>query len=348
MWTVLTDGARFALGPEGAALALAAMGLNLHVGYTGVLNFGQAGYMMVGAYGIAVSVQTFGLSFWVGCLLALVASLVVTLLLGLPTLRLRTDYFAITSLGLAEVLRLLARSQWSEGTTGGVNGIQGFAGSFYDLNPFPFGYYGFGAVRWTEQQMWVLTVGWALVVLGTVTVWLLIRSPWGRVVQAIRDDEFVPRSLGKNVYAYKLQSLAVGGVLGSLGGMVLAVSQQDVHPETYLTILTFFAFAAAILGGLGTVWGPVVGAVLFWFVLSAADSGLRMAVGQGLVGDELITPQRVAAVRFILTGVILVLLISLRPQGLLGGRAVSVMRARKAARPVPEPGAERETVGASS
>ena len=112
--------------------------------------------------------------------------------------------------------------------------------------------------------MWVLTVGWILVVLSCLVVFLLMRSPWGRVLKAIREDEDAVRSLGKNVYAYKMQSLIIGGVLGCLGGFIYALGQASVQPDIFGTDTTFFAYTVLILGGAARVLGPVVGAMIFW------------------------------------------------------------------------------------
>ena len=98
-------------------------------------------------------------------------------------------------------------------------------------------------------------------------VFLAMRSPWGRVLKGIREDEDAVRSLGKNVFAYKIQALIFGGVIGTLGGFVFALSNQSVQPDNYATTITFFAWAVLILGGAARVFGPVLGAVIFWFLL---------------------------------------------------------------------------------
>jgi len=119
---------RSAFGPQAAVYALLAIGLNVHYGYTGLLNFGQVGFMLVGAYGVGISVATFGLSLWAGVGVAVVLGIALALLLGVPTLRLRSDYFAITTIAIAEVLRLLVRSSPATGLTGGPFGLQSVAG----------------------------------------------------------------------------------------------------------------------------------------------------------------------------------------------------------------------------
>jgi neutral amino acid transport system permease protein len=131
--------------------------------------------------------------------------------------------------------------------------------------------------------MWVTTVGWALVALLSLGIWALMRSPWGRVLRSIREDEDAARSLGKNVFLYKMQSLILGGVIGAIGGMVFILNLQSVTPDMFLPQVTFFAFAIMILGGTGTVLGPPLGAFLFWFLLTGLQSAIRSLVDSGAI-----------------------------------------------------------------
>ncbi len=124
----------------------------------------------------------------------------------------------------------------------------------------------------------MLTVGWILVVIACLIVWALMRSPWGRVIKAIREDEDAVRSLGKNVYSYKMQSLIIGGLLGALGGFIFALAQAAVQPDLYSPDLTFFAYTILILGGAARVLGPVVGAMIFWCLLQLTAGALEGAV----------------------------------------------------------------------
>jgi neutral amino acid transport system permease protein len=309
-----------AVGQEAAVFALAATGLNVHFGYTGLLNFGQVGFMAVGAYGIAISVTYLGLPLWWGIAVGLAASVLLALLLGIPTLRLRADYLAIVTIATAEIIRFLTRSVALRDVTGGSYGLTQFARDFYALNPFPPGRYGLASVQFGERQFWLLVVAWSLVALGCLLVFLLMRSPWGRLLRAIREDEDVVRSLGKNVYAYKLQSLAFGGVLGSVAGFVLAIGTQSVQPDTYSSPITFFAYTVLILGGVARVLGPVAGSMVFWALLALTDNVLREAVEARLISNEIMDGTQVAQVRFMLVGLGLILLMVFRPQGLFGDR----------------------------
>lgn len=317
--SILLDALRQALSPTAAAYALLAIGLNLHFGFTGLLNFGQVGFMAVGSYGLAITVATFGGPMWLGVIIGLLAAVLLALILGVPTLRLRADYLAITTIAAAEIVRFLLRSSAAEGVTGGVFGLRQFSGGFYALNPFTESGY-LGPLQASSNRMWQMTLGWTLVVLATLLVWALMRSPWGRVLRSIREDEDAARSLGKNVFAYKMQSLILGGVFGALGGIVFTLSLQTVQPDTFLPQVTFFAFAILILGGTGSILGPVVGAVLFWFLLSSVQSTLRQLDSVDALPALLSGSGSVGAVSLTFVGLLIMLLMIFRPQGMLGNK----------------------------
>ncbi|OLT05643.1 branched-chain amino acid ABC transporter permease [Pseudonocardia sp. CNS-004] len=318
---ILADATRSALGPVAALYALAAIGLNIHFGYTGLLNFGQVAFMLVGAYGVAVPVAVYGGPLWLGVLVGLALAVVLALLLGVPTLRLRADYLAIATIAAGEVLRIVFNAGFAQPVTGGVFGLSQFAGPFYAANPVPPGAYGLGPLVFGNRDVWVMIVGWGAVALATVGVFLLVRSPWGRVLRGVREDEDAVRSIGKNVFGYKMQSLVLGGVLGGAGGILLAVDAQAVTPNTFNPVVTFYLYTLVILGGAGTVLGPVLGSVVFWFLLSFADSALRQAIGAGYIPPQVIDPADVGALRFALVGLGLMLLLVFRPAGILGNRA---------------------------
>lgn len=325
---IFSDALRSAIGPIAAVYALAAMGLNLHFGYTGLLNFGQVGFMLVGGYGLAITVATWGGPMWIGVLVGLASAIVLAMLLGAPTLRLRADYLAITTIAAGETLRLFYRSSWAEPATGGVFGLQRFAGDFYAINPIPRGTYGVWLVKFGSRDLWVLIVGWGLVAVVGVLLALLVHSPWGRVIRSVREDEVAGRSLGKNVYAYKMQSLVLGGVIGAVAGMLQAIQVQSVNPDSFDPAVTFFLYTLLVLGGTGRILGPVVGSVLFWFLLTFLDSALRQAIDAGYVPSDVISSAEVGAVRFALVGLALMLLVVFRPQGILGSRKEMVLSVR--------------------
>jgi neutral amino acid transport system permease protein len=317
---VLGNALRAAFGPEAAVYALAAIGLNVHYGYTGLLNFGQVGFMLVGGYGLAISVSTFGLPMWAGLIVGVLAAVLLSLVLGLPTLRLRADYFAITTIATSEILRLVVRSLPASDVTGGVFGLQAFANAFYDRNPIPTGRYGIGLFAYPSGRLWPMIVSWLAVAVATLLVWRLAHSPWGRLIRSIREDEVAARSLGKDVFAYKMQSVVLGGTLGGVAGILFVMTANAANPDSFLPQVTFFAYAILILGGAATTFGPILGSIIFWFLVSGTDSLLREASGAGVLPGFLDSGDAIGAFRFVLVGVGLMLLMIFRPQGILGSR----------------------------
>jgi branched-chain amino acid transport system permease protein len=317
---ILENSLRAAVNLDAVAYALAAIGLNMHFGFTGLLNFGQVGFMAVGAYSVAITVNELDLSMWLGLPIGLLAAVVFALLLGLPTLRLRADYLAIVTIAAGEIFRLIVRAAALRDVTGGSSGMTQFARDFYTVNPFGDGEYGFWVFRFDERRFWLLLVCWALVALVSLTVFLLMRSPWGRVLKAIREDEDAARSLGKNVYWYKMQSLIFGGICGALAGFAFAIGTQSVQPDTYSTPVTFFALTALILGGMAKVGGPIIGSMLFWVLLALTDNVLRQAVSAGHIPSSIMDGIQVGQVRFMLVGIGLMLLPIFRPQGIFGDK----------------------------
>ncbi len=317
------------LGFQAIFFALLAIGINIQFGYTGLLNFGQIAFAMLGAYGIAISVSKWGLNFWVGVAVGLAAAVVLALLLGLPTLRLRADYLAIATIASAEGLRLLFRSPSATGLTNATNGLSGFNSQFIALAPWETSRrYDILGTRWSGGELWVTATGWVLVALGCLLVWLLMRSPWGRVVKSIREDEDAVRALGKNVYLYKMQALVLGGIFGALGGMIYAVGTASATPDQFQNANTFLAYAALILGGAARVLGPVVGAALLYFIIQFADTGLRTLISRGVIPEGLLSATDVAQIRFVLVGLGLMLLLVFRPQGIFGDRREVMLDAR--------------------
>lgn len=314
---IFTASLESAIGPVAAIYALAAIGLNMHFGYTGLLNFGQVGFMLVGAYGVAISVSTFGLPLWVGFLGTLACSAVLALLLGVPTLRLRADYLAICTIAVAEVARLLYRAPFARDLTGGVYGRQGFGDGFMALNPFSDGL-DLGFMSFRSSELWVMVCAWAVVAVVSVLMWLLIHSPWGRVIKGIREDEEAVRSLGKNVFSFKMQSLVLGGVIGGLAGAMYALNQQTITPDHFMPEVTFYLWAMLLLGGAGRIMGPILGSVVMWFLLTLFNESLRMMESSGLL--PFIEGSDIGALRNGAVGVALVLLIVYRPQGIIGDR----------------------------
>ncbi|PJJ73168.1 branched-chain amino acid transport system permease protein [Diaminobutyricimonas aerilata] len=315
--SILGNAAGEIISPTTAAYALAAIGVGVHFGYAGLLNFGQAGFMAVGAYAFAITTLELGFSVPLAILASVIASIIFAFILGIPTLRLRADYLAIVTIAAAEIVRYLVSTVGLTDLTGGSQGLSGYAREFQALNPFGEGTFGIGPWVYSGEQWWVRVFGWGLVAIASVLVWLLMRSPWGRVVKGIREDEDAVRSLGKNVYSYKMQALVLGGVLGALAGVVF-ILPRAVQPGNYGTALTFFIWTALLLGGAATVWGPIVGSMIFWVVLSLTNgiiNGLRSADVLSFISST-----QAGQIRFILVGVALMLLVIFRPQGIFGNK----------------------------
>jgi branched-chain amino acid transport system permease protein len=284
------------------------LGLNIQWGQTGLFNVGVAGFVAIGAYTSALlttpeTAGRFG-GFempmaigWGGA--ALVAGLV-SLAIGALTLRLRADYLAITTFGIAVTIQLLALNLQS--ITGGPFGI-GFI-------PRPF-----ASVQ--ENALLFNLLNLALVLAVVIVLYFalerLLRSPWGRVLRAIREDETAALSLGKNARAYRLQAFALGGAIMGLAGAIQGHYIGFIAPENYLSALTFQVWAMLIVGGAGNNRGALLGAILVWGLWSA--SGALIAA--------LFPPDqqaRAAALQIAMIGIMLAVILLLRPRGLIGER----------------------------
>ena len=148
----------------------------------------------------------------------------------------------------------------------------------------------------------------------------LVRSPWGRVIKGIREDEDAVRSLGKNIYVYKMQALVLGGLLGTLGGVIWALAKQSVQPDNFVPDVTFFAYTVVLLGGAARVFGPVAGSIIFWFLLVFIGRASSTSIDPGRLRIDFLEPTDVGPIRFILVGLGLMLLMIFRPQGIFGDR----------------------------
>jgi branched-chain amino acid transport system permease protein len=300
--------------------AVVTLGLQLNVGFTGIVNFGQAGFMAVGGYSMAILVLEAGLSFWLALPIAVLITMAFGVLIGLPSLRLRGDYFAIVTLAMAEVVRLTAQN--ARGLTGGNKGLycefEGVNQTCFDDSWRSVSDWMLGVVEnvWSDPEplLPLLIVIWATVVIGVVALTYLQGTPWGRVLRAIREDEDATRALGKNTLLYKLQSLAISALLGAFAGFFLALFLATIHPDDYEPIVTFFAFGVLVLGGLANYKGVVIGAILLWTLLE----GTRFV-------ELPISEEKTAALRFAIVGAVLIGLMAFRPQGLFGKREEMVL-----------------------
>ncbi len=318
-WTrILTTVSAEIIAPTTAAYALAAIGLNIHFGLTGLLNFGQAGFMLVGAYAFAISTIA-GWPLWAAVLAALASAVAFALVLGVPTLRLRGDYLAIVTIAAAEIVRLVGRSTSMTSITGGNAGLAGdsFKETFQGASPFPDGSMTIGP--WTysvnlSDSWWLRLVGWCLVGLACLLVWRWLRSPWGRLLKGVREDEDAVRSLGKNVYSLKMQALVLGGCFGAVAGIVF-VLPRAVQADSIGRPVTFYIWTILLLGGAATVFGPVLGSILLWTTLMLIKSVMREVIPTSVMRTE-----QIETFGFMVVGLTLMLLVVFRPQGILGDK----------------------------
>lgn len=324
---ILTQTMTQAIGVTAIIYILAAIGLNVQFGYAGLLNFGQVAFVAAGSYAVGVIVLTFDLSLWLSIVVAILVATTLALLLGIPTLRLRADYLAIVTIAASELFRLSVRSIAFKDTLGGAQGLNGKLGQqFHDTNPLPADFQSLPVLSWTRQDLWVVIVGWLVVAAFTLLVWLLVRSPWGRVVKGIREDEDAVVSLGKNAFVYKMQALILGGIIAAFGGIVWAVAKQSVQPDTFQPDFTFFAYTILLLGGAARVFGPIAGGIIFWFLLAGTGEFLGQAIQAGWI--DFLQPTDVGNIRFILMGAGLIALMVFRPQGIFGDRKELALDAR--------------------
>jgi branched-chain amino acid transport system permease protein len=293
-----------------AIYAILTLGLQLNIGYTGIYNFGQVGFMAVGAYAMAVLVVEAGWSFWASLPAATLVAVAFAVLLGLPTLRLRTHYFAIATIAFAEIVRYVIQN--ADGLTGGSQGILGFEVAWQTIAASLQSDLGLAPQL---ALVPLLIVAWVTLAVLFAVLLALGRSPWGRMLRAVREDEDAVRALGKNAYAYKLQSFAVAGAVGAVSGYLLALYLSFLSPDAFLASVTFISFAMLIVGGLGSFTGVVVGA----FIVQVVLEGTRYL-------QLPLTDHQVASLRYILIGLVLILVMALRPQGILGRREEMVLR----------------------
>jgi branched-chain amino acid transport system permease protein len=293
--------------------AIICLGLNVQWGMTGLFNVGVAGFVGVGAYASALLTTPaspdhlggFGLPIAAGWIGGALAAGLLTLLVGALTIRLRADYLAIATFGAAVVVQLCALNL--EPVTGGPFGIGFIPRPFSNLAGEPLTF-----------SLLNLAVLMAVVAAVYLALERLVRSPWGRVLRAIREDETAALALGKNAVKFRLQAFAIGGGIMGLAGAAHAHFIGFVAPDNYVPILTFQVWAMLIVGGSGNNRGAVLGAYLVWGFWAASGGVLRMVVPQA-------EQARAAALQVVLIGVLIALMLLWRPRGLVG-EATAVSR----------------------
>jgi branched-chain amino acid transport system permease protein len=286
--------------------AIVCLGLNIQWGQTGLFNVGVAGFVAIGAYVSALlttpeaagRIGGFDLPIAIGWLGGAVIAGAASFLVGALTIRLRADYLAIATFGVAVVIRLCALNL--EHVTGGPFGI-GFI-------PRPFASYAGNPTLFSLLNLALL----ALVVLALyLALERLLRSPWGRVLRAIREDEEAALALGKSSVRFRLQAFAIGGALMGLAGAAQAHFIGFIAPDDYLPTLTFQVWAMLIVGGPGNNRGAIVGAIVVWGVWAISASAIAAVFPAG-------EQARAASLQVVLIGLALCAILLWRPRGLLG------------------------------
>jgi branched-chain amino acid transport system permease protein len=290
--------------------AIVCLGLNVQWGQTGLFNVGIAGFVAIGAYVSALLTTPpsdghlggLGMPIAVGWVAAMIACAAASAFVGALTLRLRSDYLAITTFGVAVAVQLVALN--AQKLTGGAFGIAFIPRPFETLASTP-----------------ILFDLANLALVGAITIVLyfalerLARSPWGRVLRAIREDERAAMALGKNPTRYRLEAFALGGALMGLSGAIEAHFIGFIAPDDYLSSLTFQVWAMLIVGGSGNNLGAILGAGIVWALWTVSGLLISDFVPAGLEA-------RAAALRIVAIGVLLAAMIVLRPRGLIGERAM--------------------------
>ena len=277
------------LATQAVVWALLAASWDLLSGYTGQVSFGHAGFFALGAYGAATATKHADLSPWLGLLAGALLAGLVGLLAGFPALRLRGHYLALVTLGLAEIVRLVAQN-WLA-LTGGPFGI-------HDFRSFP----GLPATALGQRQaVYLITLGVAGAAVAAM-LWLCERTRAGQAFRAIREDEVLAAHLGINTTGWKLLAFAVSSAGAGLAGALYAYYINLVSPVVASAATTSLVIGMAVFGGLGTLWGPVLGAIL----LFGLSEGLRFV---GVVYN------------LIAIGLVIMVFVIFLPRGLAGLRS---------------------------
>ncbi len=293
-----------------------ALGLNVHWGYTGLFNIGIAGFFALGAYTTAllttrppdpalfedfvfggnmaeVRLLDLGFDLWfiLGILAAAAVCGVVALGIGYVTLRLRDDYLAISTLGIAETVRLFfLNEKWAANGSKGLYRIPAFLSDLVSPRYYDFLY---------------MVVAAVVLVVVFVMLERAVKSPWGRVLRAIREDETAAEASGKNVFRFKLQAFVLGAVIMGIGGALFAHHFRFLAPLTFDPLLaTFIIWAMLMVGGSGNNFGAVLGAFIVWGIWSGTQ------FLPGIFADP--------SFRLLMIGVLIVAVIMVRPGGILG------------------------------
>lgn len=264
-------------------------GYNLVIGYTGLVHIGHIAFMAMGAYTSSLLTLA-GVSFWISVLLGILFPAVMGFILGFPTVRFREDYLAIATLAFAETVRSILIN-WKSVTEGalGLPGIPRPSFFGYELDTLP------------EYFLFVVII----TILVNLFIYRITHSPFGRVLETIREDELASLALGKNITKYKVTALTIGAALAGLAGILNAHFTTYIDPFLFGLDRMAFVLLIVMLGGAGRFWGPIVAT----FVLYGIFEGLRFVPLPSAV---------LGALRWIIFGLALTTIMVLKPTGLLG------------------------------
>ncbi|MGF1625182.1 MAG: branched-chain amino acid ABC transporter permease [Alphaproteobacteria bacterium] len=299
----------------GGIYAVVALGLNVQWGFTGLFNAGIAGFYAIGAYVSAILTTPdsashlggFGLPFPLGWLGAMLAAGLLAWGVGVVCIRLRSDYLAIATIGIAEILRLILKNElW---LTNGPRGIQRIPRPFESLGP-----------PYADAAYLALIA--AVVLVLFLALQRASRSPWGRTMRAIRENDVAAEAVGKNVLRFRLEAFIVGGMLMGLGGAMQAHLTKFIGVEaTEPMMTTFLVWVMLIVGGSGNNIGAIVGPLLIWTLWSATE-----LVTARLPADWI---TRAAYIRIFLVGLLLQVVLQRYAKGLFPERSPRAERDRE-------------------
>jgi branched-chain amino acid transport system permease protein len=289
---VVTNSYLFHLLIMAVIWSILATSLNLVLGYTGLLSLAHGAFFGLGAYTSALLVTKAGWNFWATIPPAMAVAALIGALLGLLTLRLSGHYFAISTLSFGIVVSLILE-KWDD-LTEGPRGISSIPA------PTPIGLSGLGEIQF-ESNVAKYYLAVAALGLCLVFVWRLVHSPIGRALEAIRQNELLASCLGVDLVFYKLFAFSVSAAMAGLAGVLYSVYITYINPADAGLWNGFYAVMYIVIGGMGTFWGPMIGALF----LVTLPEFLRMFQDY----------------RLLLLGILLILTITFLPQGIMGGAA---------------------------
>jgi len=294
---------------------LLALGLNIVVGFAGLLDLGYIAFYAVGAYTYALLASphfNLHLPFWIILPIGAAIAALFGVLLGAPTLKLRGDYLAIVTLGFGEIVRLFLNNLSQPINI--TSGPQGIA----RIDPFHIGDFSFASYQTIGGLMFSGPIKYyyllLLVILGVIVINLRLQdSRIGRAWEAIREDEIAARAMGINTRNLKLLAFAMGASFGGIAGGMFSAIQAFISPESFILVESVMVVSMVVLGGMGNIWGVILGALLLSFIPEVLRWTVE-PIQQALFGRMLIEPE---VIRMLLFGLAMVLIMLFRPAGLL-------------------------------